>query len=302
MAVVLVLGVLVVFTSSATTTVQVSAFVVSAVVLFTAAALIVRFTPYSEKDAWKAPVKVMVLAVTLLSAMVNLVYFESRQVPALNTFADFCAYVLLAVCVLLVLVFFGSFWRALLPFRLASWRHWFAECRRRVFSANLRRRLIRKSVSSGTPSRSIQTECAAQDAGLQSRWQLEIDSEPDHDASEVLVDEEEYLFAVDSVAGSGFESESQSGMNPIAGTGTFADPESGDTKAGTGNGGLGVGSTSTRSHWQPLTSANLKPGQETSGVFSFDVFEWRTGQTQKESRSIVPSARIRWVVLTERVT
>ena len=194
MAVVLVLGLLVVFTSSATTAVQVSAFVASAIVLFTAAALIVRFTPYSEKDAWKAPVKVMVLAVTLLSATVNLVYFESRQVPTLAKFADFCAYVLLAACVLLILVFFVSFWRALLPFRLGSWRHWFLVCRQRVFNANLRGRLARKRLSVGTVTRGGASVLYGADS------ELEVDAVPrfDRASDSDEVDDENSLFIVDS--------------------------------------------------------------------------------------------------------
>ena len=117
LAVLLVLSLVLVFATAPTSSTQALAFVFTAAVVIFAGGVIVKLQPYVEKKRWKVPVKLMVLSVTLLSALVNIVYYGADSTGTGDAFATGLAYVLFVACLLLVIVFFVAFWRMIVESR-----------------------------------------------------------------------------------------------------------------------------------------------------------------------------------------
>lgn len=67
--------------------------------------------PYVQHKVWKLPVKLLLLAISILSALLNIVAYASKvDSPGVTGLA----YVLLTACIGLVVVFVVSFWRMIL--------------------------------------------------------------------------------------------------------------------------------------------------------------------------------------------
>ncbi len=92
-----------------------AAFLVTVVVVVGAIAALFFFSPYVPKKAWKQPVKLLVLLVTLVGAATNFVWsFVDGTTGANAVFATILSYGVLGCSLLLIAVFLFVFWRSML--------------------------------------------------------------------------------------------------------------------------------------------------------------------------------------------